>query len=113
MATDVAQFSPPSKVIAELIAEAREADQQERRQTVRYPFFRPVTVRTDMFRKHSAFTREISTDGIGLLHRVEFRLGKVDVLVPNSGGTTARLRVHILWCKPCGEGWYISGGRFI
>jgi hypothetical protein len=113
MATDVAQFCPPSKVIAELVIEAREADQEERRQAVRYPFFRPVTIRTDMFRKHSAFTREISADGIGLLHRVEFRPGKVDVLISTAGGATARLRVHILWSKPCGEGWFISGGRFI
>ncbi len=113
MATDVERFSPPSKVVAELVLEAREADQAERRQSVRYPFFRPVTVRTDMFRKHAAFTREISADGIGMLHRVEFRLGKVDVLISTGSGASARLRVHILWCRPCGEGWFISGGRFI
>lgn len=113
MATDVARFAPPSKVVADLIHEAREADQAERRQSVRYPFFRPVTIRTDLFRKHAAFTREISADGIGLLHRVEFRPGKVDALISTAGGDTARLRIHLLWCRPCGEGWFLSGGRFI
>jgi hypothetical protein len=21
--------------------------------------------------------------------------------------------VRIVWCRPCGEGWYISGGRLV
>ena len=28
--------------------------------------------------------------------------------------TRARaLRTQIIWCEDCGEGWYISGGRFL
>lgn len=104
---------PPSKVIADLVSEAREADEVDRRQVVRYPMFRPATIRTDLFRKHAAFTREISADGIGLLHQVALRPLKVDVHVATANGATSRLRVHILWCRPCGQGWYISGGRFV
>ena len=113
MATEVEQFVQPSKVIADLVSEAREADEVDRRQAVRYPLFRPATIRTDLFRKHAAFTREISADGIGLLHQVALRPSKVDVHVATASGTTARLRVHILWCRPCGQGWYLSGGRFV
>lgn len=113
MSTEVEPFILPSKVIAELVTEAREADAADRRQVVRYPLFRPATIRTDLFRKHAAFTREISSDGIGLLHQVQLRPSKVDVYVATNSGASARLRVHILWCRPCGQGWYLSGGRFV
>jgi hypothetical protein len=24
-----------------------------------------------------------------------------------------RVRTRLLWCRQCGDGWYISGGKFL
>ncbi len=40
--------------------------------------------------------------------------GEVVVTIRGEEGQEpVALRTQIMWCKDCGEGWYISGGRFI
>ena len=99
-----------------LLTEARELDYQEqaeRRSKVRYPFFRAVTLVADADgRNYSAFTRDISRSGVGLLHSMRLQMGPATLAVP-SEQTGMRARIDIVWCRPCGEGWYISGAEFI
>ena len=61
----------------------------------------------------SGFSREISETGIGLLHNAELRNSEVEVTIPTEQGYSVQIRTEIVWCTPCGEGWYISGGRFL
>lgn len=98
--------------IHELILEAHQDNQRDRRSTTRYPFFRRVSIRVDG-ETPIAFSREISTAGIGLLHDVELTPGEIELSIPSKRGYAIRVRTRILWCQPCGEGWYISGGLFV
>lgn len=98
-----------------LMFEARSDDQLDRRGAARYPFFRPVRIvpAEGRLAEHTAFTRELSTTGVGLLHNVRLRPGLVTIALRTQDGDEVRLPTEILWCRPCGDGWYVSGGKFI
>ena len=98
--------------LRELMAEARADDQFDRRGAARYPFFRQVQIEeADTGRRDCvAFTRELSLVSIGMLHNVPLSPGWVTVVVPRPRGNPLYLASEILWCRPCGEGWYLSGG---
>jgi hypothetical protein len=98
-----------------LLTEAKVTEHVERREETRHPFFRPVTIALDAGRglKLSAFSREISASGIGLLHNMPLPAGEVQVTIERCAGGTATIRAEIIWCQPCGEGWYLSGARFL
>jgi hypothetical protein len=99
--------------IHELVQEAHQDDQHERRTTVRFPFFRQVTLKLPGGIRATAFSREISAEGIGMLHDVELPPGVVELTIPSKRGPAIRVRTRILWCHPCGHGWYTSGGQFV
>lgn len=102
----------PGKAIYQLIVEAKAAQKTDRRAEVRYAFFRPVSIEMDDGHRYSAFTREISETGIGLIHNMDLNEVEVEISVRSDLGYSIRVRTEILWCHACGEGWYISGGRF-
>lgn len=107
------QERSPGKAIYQLIVEAQNVENRDRRRDVRYAFFRPVTVEFDDGHQHSAFSREISATGVGLFHSVDLSGREVEISISSEQGYLIRVRCKILWCQPCGEGWYISGGRFM
>jgi hypothetical protein len=111
-AADKAAPLSPGKAIYQLIVEAKAALKADRRGDVRYAFFRPVSIELDDGHVYSAFTREISETGIGLVHNMPLGEGEVEVSVRSDCGYSIRVRTQIIWCVSCGEGWYISGGRF-
>jgi hypothetical protein len=86
-----------------------EEEFMNRRSERRFPFFRPISVEADNH-SYSAFTREICASGIGLLHNVELPLEEVSVTLK---GRPQKLRILIERCESIGEGWYISGGKFV
>jgi hypothetical protein len=106
------QERSPGKAIYQLLVEAQSKENKDRRRDVRYAFFRPVTIEVDDGHRYSAFSREISASGIGLIHNVELPEGEVEITVSSEQGYSIRVRTKIVWCQSCGEGWYISGGRF-
>ena len=91
------------------------AERGERRDHTRQPFFGPVTIvvpENGKQRDYSCFSRDISPTGIGLLHNMPFECGEVTLTVQRQSGDVC-FRGEIIWCRPCGEGWYLSGVRFI
>lgn len=98
--------------LSELMAEARADDQQDRRGAARYPFFRQVRLEQVDFGPLDsvAFTREISMVSIGLLHNAPLTPGWLTVAIPRRQGEPLRLAAEIVWCRSCGDGWYLSGG---
>jgi hypothetical protein len=98
--------------LRELMAEARADDQLDRRGAARYPFFRPVRLEKDGDNEGDcvAFTRELSLASIGLLHNVPLSPGNITVAIARPQGEALCLSTEIVWCRPCGEGWYLSGG---
>jgi len=101
--------------IEELMAQARADDQMDRRGAARYPFFRPATLRSDQTElgPHQAFTRELSTSGVGLLHSLPLTPGRHSVTIHYGQGHSYSFPTEILWNRPCGSGWYLSGGKFV
>lgn len=104
--------------VRRLLDEAKEQvyrDLVERRSKVRYPFFRPVVLESDSPTKRSlsAFTRDISRNGVGLLHSMPLDLAEFRLRIPSEFGNQTTLRTRLVWCRPCGEGWYVSGGEFL
>ena len=103
----------PGLAIHQLIGEALCESKQDRRTEPRYPFFRRISVGLSEGHRYSAFTREISASGIGLVHNFELAPGEVELSIPSERGCVVRVRTRIVWCKPCGDGWFLSGGQFI
>jgi hypothetical protein len=103
------------QTVLRLLNAARDEEQLERRGEPRYPFFRPVSLLMDgpQRRQFSAFSREISKSGIGLLHNMPLELVETTLAILGPVGEVCRFRTQIVWCRPCGEGWYLSGGRFL
>jgi hypothetical protein len=96
----------------ELFRDARDKYETDTRLEMRYAFLRSVTLRVgDQVR--SAFSREISRTGVGLLHNFEAPLDQIEVAIPTEHGADARIHVNIRWQQPVGQGWYISGGEFV
>ena len=101
------------EAIRQFINEAQAALRSDRRDQVRYPFFRPVSIELADGHQYSAFTREISETGIGLIHNIDLNDREVEISIPGEGGYSIRVRTRIVWCQACGEGWFISGGQFV
>ena len=97
------------QVIRGLLLQAEASLNEERRVDQRIPYFRTVTVEFDD-RSYSAVIREISASSIGLLHNLELPLKDVEVRV---AGQREGFPVRIERCRPCGGGWYLSGGMIL
>ena len=95
-----------------LLDEANDAV-DERRGERRESFFSPVSITLEGQRQVSCFSRDISRRGIGLLHYMAVELGEVVLTIPSKSWGPIRIRAQIRWCRPCGEGWYLSGARFL
>ena len=98
--------------IHELITEAVDGKKMERRPEERYPFFRPLWLMMHG-NQYPAFSREISEVGIGLLLHFEMVAQEVQVAIRCKEGRLFQARTQITWCRSIGQGWYISGGRFV
>lgn len=96
-----------------LLVEARANDQRDDRWGIRYPFFRAVSIVGPHGEQYDAFSRDISASGIGLLHNMEIPPGIVDIRITSVRSYALHVQTRIFWCQACGEGWYISGGRFM
>lgn len=97
-----------------LLHEARDGF-DERRAEKRQPFFTPIQIAfaNDERRQFSCFSRDISATSIGLLHYMAVQPGEVVLTIPSKLCGKVRVRSEIVWCQPCGEGWYMSGARFV
>jgi hypothetical protein len=100
-------------VIRQLILEAGNSAKKDRRSDVRVPFFRPVSITLIEVHRYSAFSREISTSSVGLMHSMELPLGEVALTISSDQGYSIAVRGRITWCESCGEGWYLSACKFI
>ncbi len=100
------------KAIYSIMDDAKAAE-QTRRAHGRVPFFQPAFINLDKKETFSVFTRDISPDGMGLLHNMPIEPQIVNLAVHCSNGTIVELRLDLDWCLSCGEGWYISGGGFM
>ena len=99
-------------VIEEVVNEAKEFEKRERRSDVRFPFYRHASINFDG-EHFSAYTRNISESGIGLMHSMELPLCEVELRIPIEAGRFLDVHAHVERCELSGDGLYISGLRFI
>ena len=95
----------------------------ERRCDARLPFQRPVEVTPlsedeaaldpSVSETITAYTRDISVSGVGLLHDQPFPSKRVRLTFELLGGDTLSLVALLTWCRYFGDFWYSSGGRLI
>jgi hypothetical protein len=87
----------------------------DRRTSRRISFFGPVTVGLpDVdYVTLSAFARDISPGGVGLVHLMPLQKGEVVIGLTVPSGKQVSLLTEICWCRDYGNGWYASGGRFL
>ncbi len=102
------------EIVRRLLDEAREKG-LERRVEKREPFFQVMRLSFagEEHRQFTCFSRDISPSGIGLLHYLTVEPGRVVLTIPSHSCGDIRLRAEIVWCRPCGEGWYVSGARIL
>ncbi len=102
------------QAIRGLVDKARFGLQTDLRQGGRFPFFQPVTVASeqDGTVSFSAFSRDISAWGIGLLSYWPLRLRTVKLKVHFGDDEEVAITGYVRWCQPCGHGWYIAGVSF-
>ena len=102
------------KTVHHLLHEAREGA-EERRAENRAPFFTPVRLSwaQDPRREFTCFSRDISATGMGLLHYMAVEPGEIVLTIPSKSWGDIRIRSEIVWCCPCGDGWYLSAARFV
>jgi hypothetical protein len=98
--------------IQDLLADARRHG-AERRAYGREPYLHPAVLEfIETGERHSAFIRDVSPGGLGLLHFVDAAPRRVRVLTRRMNDEIISVGVDILWCVPCGEGCFMSGGTF-
>ena len=96
-----------------LVADTKFAE--ERRGELRLPSVRPVTVTLEgpAPRTVQALTRDLAFLGVGLVHTEPLEPGEATLAVPMADGTSLSFRIEILWAKPLGDHWHISGSRLL
>ena len=97
MAVNTNSVCSAGAAIYQLVVEA-ENRLMDRRTDVRSPFFRPASIDMGNGRQYSAFTRDISNDGIGLIHNMELVPGEFDIRISSDQGHWVRVRTRIDWC---------------
>jgi len=96
-----------------LVNEAQDEMDFQRRNEVRYPFFRPVKVINADGSQFSALSRNISETGIGLIHHCDTRPTTVSLLISCRSGEQVKVGARIRWSRPIGDDWFISGGELL
>jgi len=103
----------PGNALDAILEEAARGTRQEDRSQPRYSFFRPVTILLDNGTTCAGFSRDVSEDGIGLIHNGELPLTEVDVRIAHGGDSFVMVRTRILWSRTCAGPWCASGGSFV
>lgn len=99
------------KLLLEALYEVGDQRIAERR-----PFIKRVNVTFDgceVFQRSACFSRDISNDGIGLLHYKPMKLGDAVITIFSQLLGTIHMSCRIEWCRSCGDGWYTAGARFV
>jgi hypothetical protein len=87
----------------------------DRRLDARHAVFMKVTLRAREapFTSVSAFSRELATTGIGLLHTVSLHAGDCYDADIHVGERCVSKGVRVAWCTPMDDGWFVSGCVFV
>jgi hypothetical protein len=95
-----------------LLMTAALSQELNRRMHHRFPFVRPASLEDTHGNQHSVYCRDISRGGIGFVHRELLVPGRFTVSLKSVEGAEISGTADLKRCKPLGDGWFASGGRF-
>jgi hypothetical protein len=100
--------------IDRLLMEVQRSRFIERRTEPRQPFARPVRIQTPHGQTLTAFSKDLSSLGIGVVSEVSVPPGSIATLeIHCVTGEPVCLRCEARWCDPYGKGWFLVGWKFI
>lgn len=104
-----------NEAIESFVHEACNDSFTNRRSETRHPFFVPVSLRDPQQGGDAipAFSRDLSLSGLGLLHHARLEPGCFFEVTFVYRGREVQSTAEVLWCREAGEGWFMSGCRFI
>ena len=110
------QQTPIQQIIESLRKAESDDTFRDRRSAERTPFVRPVliTFGRDKHTEIQATSSNLSQTGIGLIHGVELRVGRMGVLtIHRLHDDPVQIRADVRWCQPFCGSWFVSGWRFV
>jgi len=102
-------------ILVDAIVKEESCASRERRSAHRVPLVRPVVVEMNgEARPFYSFSKNISACGIGLIMRLAPPNGTAAKLsIQRMHGDAAQVRAELRWCEPFGDGWYLTGWKFL
>ena len=103
------------RAVEEMLRDDTQYDRAENRSAMREHLVRPVSIKfREIEEPISAFSRNISATGIGLITDQPVGEGKTAVLaIKQLRGPDVCILAECRWCKSYGENWHLSGWQFI
>lgn len=103
-----------ASAIEKIFSEDRVFDREERRSLYRESISRPVGIRLDSGREILCFSRNLSFEGIGVISHVPFDDNcEATIEIHSTHAGNPVMAAQLVWCRPFGQGWYISGWQFL
>jgi hypothetical protein len=100
--------------IDRLLMEIQRSRFTERRTETRQPFARPVRIHPPQGPAQDAFSKDLSSQGIGIISAVSLQQGTLATLeIHSTQGDPVFLRCEVRWCDSYGKGWFVVGWKFI
>lgn len=100
--------------IERLLMEVQRSRLSERRTEPRQPFARPVTIHLPRTTPRRAFSKDLSTQGIGIVTEAAIPTGTLATLeIHSTTGSPVFVRSEVRWCDAFGKGWFLIGWKFI
>jgi len=98
--------------LREVLEQIGRSDVNHNRNAERLELSVPAEITTSRGNVVAAVTREISRFGVGLLHKGHVPPGEVTLRMA-SDHREFQYQVKLEWCRPCENGMFLSGGRFL
>ena len=110
---DMQTMQAIASALGPILEEARQGVGEDDRSSARHPFFHSVTVILKDGSRCSAFSRDLSETGIGLMHSADLPLDDVEIRILTGLAYSVNVQTRIDWCRPSDRGWHLSGGHFL
>ena len=100
--------------IDRLLMEIQRSRFTERRTESRQPCARPVQIHLPHGPILTAFAKDMSSQGIGIVSDVSWQVGSMATLeIHSTLGEPLIVRSEVRWCDEYGKGWFLVGWKFI
>lgn len=103
-----------SAAVDQLLKENQASLLRERRASSRTTFTRPVTIVAGRKPPTIGFSRDISSQGLGVIDQIEWTKGTIaEIEIHSLFGRNVTVRAEVRWCDSFGTGWYVTGWHFL